>query len=85
MNKLIDHFQGRPIVAQRGSLTVTRLGAYLGAAALWSSQPRHVWYPLLLIGGASALVGFVVLPGVRRRYAADELRRIQAMDVGRHP
>jgi hypothetical protein len=57
--------------------------ALLGAAALWSSQPRHVWYPLLLIGGASALVGLVVLPGVRRRYAADELRRIQAMDVGR--
>jgi len=31
VNKPIDSFQGRPIVAQRGSLTVTRVGAYLGA------------------------------------------------------
>ncbi len=57
--------------------------ALVGAAALWSAQPRHVWYPLLLIGGAAALVGLIVLPGMRRRYAADELRRMQAMDVGR--
>jgi hypothetical protein len=57
--------------------------ALLGAAAAWSSQPRHVWYPLLMLGAISAVVGFVVRPGVRRRYAADELRRIAAMDVGR--
>ena len=56
--------------------------ALLGAAAAWGSQPRHVWYPLLMIGGLSAVVGLVVRPGVRRRYAADELRRIAAMDVG---
>jgi len=31
MNKPIDSFQGRPIVAQRAGLTVTRVGAYLGA------------------------------------------------------
>jgi taurine dioxygenase len=31
VNKPIDHFQGRPIVAHRGGLTVTRVGAYLGA------------------------------------------------------
>jgi alpha-ketoglutarate-dependent taurine dioxygenase len=31
VNKPIDNFQGRPIVAQRGGLTVTRVGAYLGA------------------------------------------------------
>jgi taurine dioxygenase len=31
VNKPIDSFQGRPIVAQRGGLTVTRVGAYLGA------------------------------------------------------
>jgi hypothetical protein len=57
--------------------------ALLGAAAAWSSQPRYVWYPLLMIGGLAAVVGFVILPAVRRRYAADELRRIAAMDVGR--
>lgn len=36
-----------------------------------------------LIGGVAGVVGLVVLPVVRRRYAAGELRRIAAMDVGR--
>ncbi|HVH66551.1 MAG TPA: hypothetical protein VM716_01650 [Gemmatimonadales bacterium] len=49
--------------------------AALGAVATLSSQPRYVWYPLLLVGGVSALVGLVVLPVVRRRYA--ELTRAQ--------
>ena len=31
MNKLISSFQGRPIVAQQAGITVTRVGAYLGA------------------------------------------------------
>ena len=31
MNKPIESFQGRPIVAQHAGLTVTRVGAYLGA------------------------------------------------------
>ena len=56
--------------------------ALLGAAAAWTSQPRHVWYPLLMIGGLAAVVGLVVRPGARRRYAVDELRRIAAMDLG---
>jgi len=41
-----------------------------------------VWYPLLMIGGLAAVVGLAALPGARRRYAADELRRIAAKDVG---
>jgi hypothetical protein len=57
----------------------------VGAAAASSSQPRHVWYPLLAIGGASAIIALVILPAMRRRYAADELRRIEAMDAGRRP
>jgi len=57
----------------------------VGAAAASSSQPRHVWYPLLAIGGASAIIALVILPVMRRRYAADELRRIVAMDAGRRP
>jgi hypothetical protein len=69
------------------SLLVAMVGvgaslALVGAAAVWSSQPRYVWYPLLMIGGLSAVVGLVVLPAVRRRYAADELRRMAAMDLG---
>jgi len=31
VNKPIESFQGRPIVAQHAGLTVTRVGAYLGA------------------------------------------------------
>jgi len=53
-----------------------------GAAAASSSQPRYVWYPLLVIGGASGVIALVILPAMRRRYAADELRRIEAMDAG---
>src|SRR2546425_2124342 len=36
--------------------------ALVGAAAALTSQPRHVWYPLLAIGGASAVIGLVILP-----------------------
>jgi taurine dioxygenase len=31
MNKPVDSFRGRPIVAQHAGLTITRVGAYLGA------------------------------------------------------
>src|SRR5207253_1868656 len=48
----------------------------IAVAAASTSQPRHVWYPLLVIGGASAVIALVILPAMRRRYAADELRRI---------
>jgi len=54
----------------------------VGAAAVASSQPRHVWYPLLAIGGVSAVIALVILPVMRRRFAADELRRIEALDAG---
>jgi len=64
------------MVAVGGSL------AAVGAAAAVMSQPRYVWYPLLMIGGLAAVVGLAALPGARRRYAADELRRIAAMDSG---
>lgn len=55
--------------------------ALLGGVATLTSQPRHVWYPLVLIGGLSALLGLSILPTVRRRYAMEELRRIQARDA----
>jgi hypothetical protein len=54
----------------------------LGAAAASIAQPRHVWYPLLAIGGAAGVIGLVILPAMRRRFAADELRRIEALDAG---
>ena len=65
-----------------GLISVGACLAVVGVAAALSSQPRHVWYPLLVIGGASGLIGLVILPTMRRRFAADELRRIEAMDAG---
>ena len=65
-----------------GMITVGACLALVGVAAALSSQPRHVWYPLLVIGGASGLIGLVILPALRRRFAAHELRRIEAMDAG---
>jgi len=64
------------MIAVGGSL------ALVGAAAASISQPRYVWYPLLVIGGASGVIGLVILPVLRRRFAADELRRIDALDAG---
>ena len=57
--------------------------ALVGAAAALSAQPRHVWYPVLLPGGLAVVVGLAVLPVVRRRFAADELRRMDALDARR--
>lgn len=54
----------------------------VGAAAMLTSQPRYVWYPPLLLGGISTVVGLVLRRPLKLRYAADELRRIQAMDAG---
>jgi hypothetical protein len=64
-----------------GLITVGACLALVGVAAALSAQPRHVWYPLLVIGGASGLIGLVILPPMRRRFAADELRRIDALDA----
>jgi hypothetical protein len=57
--------------------------ALVGVAALLTSQPRYVWYPPLLLGGVSTVLGLLLRRVVKLRYAADELRRIQAMDAGR--
>ncbi len=53
----------------------------VGAAAAATSQPRHVWYPLMVLGGAAGLIALVIRPAMRRRFAADELRRIDALDA----
>ncbi len=55
--------------------------ALLGGLATLIAQPRDGWYSLVLVGGLSAVVGLSVLPAVRRRYAMEELRRIQARDA----
>ena len=53
-----------------------------GAAALVCSQPYHVYYPLLLLGGLMGILPLGLLPMMKRRYAQVELRKISAMDAG---
>lgn len=55
--------------------------AIVGAAAILTDQPRYVWYPALTLGGLAAILGIVLVRPLRMRYAADELRRMQAMDA----
>ena len=53
----------------------------LGAFAFVRSQPYEVYYPLLLLGGIAATVGFFLPRSVSKRYADLELRRMQALDA----
>ena len=57
--------------------------ALVGIAAVFAAQPRYVWYPALLLGGLSAILGIVLWRPLRLRYAADEQRRMQAVDARR--
>lgn len=60
----------------------TGVGALLAAGiALVSSQPRYVWYPLVLVGVILTVVDGALLPALRRNYAAAELQRIRALDA----
>ena len=68
-----------------GMIAVGGCLVLVGAAAAATSQPRHVWYPLVVLGGAAGLVALVILPAMRRRFAADELRRIDALDARARP
>src|SRR5215207_680727 len=44
-----------------------------GVVALSSGQPRHVWYPLVLIGGIVCIVVPIQFPVLRARYRQAEL------------
>lgn len=69
-----------------GLLLLTGIVALIGAgAALVNRQPYHVWYPLLLPGFLCTLLSLCVWPGVRARYAALELRKMQARDQRAEP
>ena len=52
-----------------------------GVGALATSQPYHVYYPLLLLGLLCTIIMSSILPTVRKRFAESELRRMEAMDV----
>ena len=52
-----------------------------GGIAALASQPRHVWYPLVLVGGILVVVDGALLPATRRSYAAAEVPRMKALDA----
>jgi hypothetical protein len=67
-------------------LTTCVIGAgvvtFLVGAVAWSKgQPYAVYYPLLLIGVISPVVFGAALRTLRKRYEAQELRRMRALDV----
>jgi MFS family permease len=46
----------------------------LAAYALWTGQPRAIWYPMLLIGIVLAPLFTLLKPMVRKRYENFEMR-----------
>ncbi len=53
----------------------------LGALAFAVEQPYTVYYPLLLLGTISAVLGFSLPRALSKRYEELELRRMQALDA----
>ena len=67
------------VLGLMGSLAAAGLLLVLiGVAALASSQPYHVWYPMLLCGAILGLVCGINLPIVAMRYRQAEMRRMDA-------
>jgi hypothetical protein len=64
-----------------GGIIVGGLLAALCFVALVIGQPRHVWYPLGLIGLILVVVDGLLLPRIRAATAAEELQRIRALDA----
>lgn len=54
-----------------------------GVIAVTSSQPRHVWYPLILSGGVGTAVFGGLLPVILARYRNAEARRMEAAQLRR--
>ena len=63
-----------------GGAAVGAMLFVVGMVAAVGDQPRHVWYPLTLIGGILAVVDGFLIPVVRGRYETAELHRIRALD-----
>lgn len=59
------------------------LSLVAGIVALIASQPYHVYYPLLLIGGIGSIVAGVNLPVILARYRQAEARRLDAAELRR--
>ena len=52
----------------------------VGGVAVLSGQPRHVYYPLLLLGLLMIVLSIVLLIVLANQFARIELRKMSAMD-----
>lgn len=68
-----------PALAGIGCLGLALLG--IGLFALASDQPRHVWYPLTLMGVIAAGVMLPLFFVAKGRYRAAERNRMEAQDL----
>jgi hypothetical protein len=66
-----------------GLLTLGAVTLIAGVVALLVSQPYHVYYPLLLIGGITSGVMGGLLPVMRKRYREAEHRHLEAEEIRR--
>ena len=64
-----------------GALKAMAYPAILGVLALSGGQPYAVYYPLLLLGTISTVLGLWLPRSMNKRYEAWELRRMQALDA----
>jgi hypothetical protein len=71
----------RFVLGSTQALIVAGVVTFVAGAVAWTrGQPYAVYYPLLLVGGITALVLGIALPSLRKRYEAQELRRMRALD-----
>jgi len=72
------------VLGMHGTLAgVCGLALLTGIAAALSSQPYHVWYPLVLVGGIGTFVLGPLFPVVAKRYREADQRRLQAEQLRR--
>jgi hypothetical protein len=72
----------RFVLGSARALIAVGVVTFVAGAVAWTrGQPYAVYYPLLLVGGITALVLGTALPALRKRYEAQELRRMRALDL----
>ncbi len=82
---LIVRGKGKPFMVGLFGVMIAVGVALLGVTivAMVKSQPRHVWYPLMLGGILSTVLFGSLLPVVLIRYRAAETRRMEAEQLRR--
>lgn len=66
-----------------GLVVLGVIGLVAGVVALSTSQPYHVWYPLVLGGGISTIVMGPLFPVILMRYRQADHRRLGAEELRR--